>query len=371
MMRNLILLLLMPTVLAAQQNKPGAGLGLEANLFTGKIIKHTVNFLPPVPDLSTGIDLNITYQTYGKKDWEQRRRYPTIGLGLTYTNYGNDSIYGRCFSIYPNITLNLITRQKLQWTMRIGDGIGFVTGKFGRQPLSDTLNNAIGSTLNDYASFNTDIRYRFNSHWDVQAGINFSHISNASFKQPNLGVNLLGYHLGVRYFPVTSTPTLIKRNLPHLPNRILFQARVALAFTQSNAPFGPHYPVYMASAFVSRRWLSKNKMFAGIDYSYHENMVAFLKNNLIEPGQERKFSYKSAVLFGNEFLLGRLGVVLQLGVYIKQGYLKQDPYYQKIGGNYYLLQSEKGILKELCITGLLKTHKSVAELAEFGIGFGF
>ena len=344
---------------------------MEANVFTGKVIKHSKKFHLPIPDVSTGVEVGVLWQTTGKKDWHQRRHYPTIGLSMAYTNYGIDSVYGRCISLFPTLTIPVITGNRLEWTIRIGDGIGYVTHKYGRIPLSDTLNNAIGSHINDYASFNSDIRYHFNTHWEAQAGINFSHISDASYHQPNLGINLIGYHAGIRYFPVGSRPQRQVRTLPRLRNRTLFQLRGGLAFTQSEAPGGPSYPVYLGTALVSRRYRSKNKVFAGVDYSYHESIAAFLRNNLIEPGHERRFASKSAILVGDEFLMGRLGLVLQMGYYIHQAYLMQDPYYQKLGANYYLLQREKGIVKEFCLSGYLKTHKSIAELAEFGMGISF
>ncbi|MCW3123520.1 MAG: hypothetical protein JWQ38_3012, partial [Flavipsychrobacter sp.] len=87
-------------VVNAQQSSPWTGVGIEANVFAGKVIKHTKKFHLPVPDLSTGADINFQWSTYGKKEWHQRRRYPLIGIGFTYTNYGIDSIYGRCFSLY-------------------------------------------------------------------------------------------------------------------------------------------------------------------------------------------------------------------------------------------------------------------------------
>lgn len=353
------------------ENRQWAGFGVEVNPFVGKVIKHSQKFHLPVPDLSTGVDINFNYQTYGRKAWEQRRGYPLVGVGITYTNYGIDSVYGRCIALYPNITLPIIRTKKLEWTVRIGNGIAYVTKKYGRVPITDTLNNAIGSHINDFASFNTDIRYRINEHWDVQAGMNFTHISDASYHQPNLGINLYGYHAGVRYFPVTSKPRQIHKKWPPLKNRWLMQARASFAYNQIEAPQGPVYPVYMGALFASKRWWSKNKMFVGVDASYHAAIYAFQRNYEINEGREAYNSVKGAVFVGNEFLLGRLGIVLQVGWYVKQAELKQDKYYQKIGGNYYILQKEKGPIKELFFTGLLKTHKSVAELAEFGVGVGF
>ncbi len=360
-----------PAVFGQDSNAPLAGYGVEANIFAGKVFKHTTKFELPIPKLSSGLDLNFTQKTSGTKDWHQRRHFPVIGIGITYTNYGIDSIYGRCFSIYPNITFPIIAGKKLLWTFRIGDGVGYVTHLYGRHPIADTINNAIGSHLNDYASFNMDLRWRINPHWDIQGGWNFTHISDASFHQPNLGINLYGAHIGIHFYPVTSTPKTVKKDLKPLKNRWLIEGRAGLAFTQSEADYGPSYPVYMGSLLVSRRWRSKNKMFIGADYAYFTGIYAFLRNNLIDVGTEKQNSYKSAIFFGNEYLFGRLGLVLQVGIYMKQSYLAQDPYYEKLGANYYILQREKGPLKELFLCGFLKTHKSVAELAEFGMGMGF
>ncbi|GAA4460494.1 hypothetical protein GCM10023093_03230 [Nemorincola caseinilytica] len=369
---TVLLLLLSAQAAPAQDNRPGAGFCVDVNYFAGKVIKHTAKFRLPVPDVSTGLDLNLQWKTYGKRDWHQRRRYPTIGIGLAYTNYGIDSVYGRCFSIYPNIEIPLIAGDRLRWTVRIGDGAGFVTRKYSRVAPIDTQNNAISSHLNDYASFMMDLRYKVSSHLHVQAGVNFSHISNASFRQPNLGINLAGVHVGFKYFPVTDAPKPIKHELQPLSRRWLGQFRLGLAYTGSNAPEGPSYPVYLVTALASKRWISKNKALIGLDYSYHQQITAFLRNNsFVEPGTEKQHAYKMAVLAGNEFILGRLGVVLQVGYYVKQAFQSQGKLYQKLGGNLYLSRNDKAFVKEMYLCAFLKTHLSTAELAEFGFGMSF
>lgn len=369
----LLLSVLVSQYCVGQENKRLAGFGIESNVFKGTVIKHTAKFHLPVPELSTGMDVNFQWKTWGKKDWEIRRRYPIIGIGITYTNYGIDSIYGRCYSIYPNITIPLISYKKLEWTLRIGNGVGYVTKAYSRITPVDTINNAIGSKLNDYATFMTDIRYHANEHWDLQAGMNFSHISDASWHQPNLGINLYGFHAGVKYFPTTSQPKRVVKKLKPLSNRWLAEFRTSISFNQSQAPLGPTYPIYLATAYASKRWISKNKLFIGIDYSYHQGIYAYLRNNtgFVPAGMESRHAYKSALILGNEFLLGRVGVVLQMGYYIKQAYQTQGLYYQKLGGNLYLVQREHGPIKEFFLCGFLKTHLSVAELAEFGFGMGF
>ena len=368
----MLLLLISSRRYATAQSSPvfGEGSGIEMNEFAGKVIKHTVKFELPIPSLTTGTDINFIWKTTGKKEWQQRRRYPTLGLGFTYTNYGIDSVYGRNFSVYPNITFPIIQGKRLEWTVRIGDGACFATKRYSRITPLDTLNNAIGSHINDFASFNTDIRVHLNRHLDIQLGGNFSHYSNASFQQPNLGVNMGGGHIGIRYFPTTGEPKHIVRDLKPLKNKWGLAFNAGIAFNQPPPATGPAYPVYMTAVYVTKKWISKNKLFGGIDYSYHESIYAFLRNNNIDEGSEAAHSYKSALFAGNEFLLGRVGVVLQLGYYIKQAYLVQGPYYEKLGANLYLKHSEKGFVKDIFLCGFLKAHVAVAELAEFGFGMG-
>lgn len=368
---GILLLFLCPHVLRAQSTDVLTGIGFEGNVFAGKVLKHTAKFHLPIPDVTTGTDINFLWKTFGRKEWHQRRGYPTIGVAFAYTNYGIDSVYGRCFSMYPNITIPLIAGNRLEWTVRLGFGIAYVTRNYSRIPF-DTLNNAIGSNVNAYPSVFTDLRYHISNHWDVQAGANISHISDASFHQPNLGINMYAAHVGVRYFPRGSSPKCVVRDLKPLPNRWLFQFRATIAYDGSNAPLGPAYPIYLGTAYVSKRWDSRNKVFGGVDYSFHTNIDAFLHNNeFVAPGTEAQHSYKTAAFIGNEFLVGRVGVVAQVGYYLHQAFQVQGKVYEKLGGNLYLVQREHGAIKEFFLCGFLKTHLSVAELAEFGFGMGF
>jgi len=353
------------------QNQPGAGFGIETNFMAGKVFKHTVKFTLPLPYLCTSYEINFQWKTHGDKEWQQRVKFPVWGIGINYTNYGLNAIYGRAIGFYPNLQIPLIKRKNWEWTLRAGFGFGLISKHYSRAPDWDTVNVAVASNINNYTLFMTDLRYHISHHLDVQTGLNFSHISNGTYHVPNLGINMYGAHIGLRYFPVTSTPVNTIRQLKHLPNRWLFQGRFSMGLTQYGPPLGPTYKIYLATLYASRRWGSRNKMYAGIDYSYHQDIYTFLRNNEIYPGQEAQHAWKSALLGGGEFGVGCFGIITQIGVYIHEAALIQDPYYEKIGAHIYLIQREKGGLKELFLSALLKTHKTNAEVAEFGIGFGF
>lgn len=350
---------------------PGSGFGIETNVIAGRIIKHTVKFTAPIPPVSGAVDLNLVWQTYGKKDWHQRRNFPVIGLGITYTDYGDNVIFGNCVGIYPNLQIPLLLRKNIDWTLRLGDGLAYVTRKYQTIAPIDTINNAIGSHLNDFAVFMTDLRYHVNEHWQMQFGLSFTHISNADYHQPNLGVNLLGIHVGAQYFPVTYKPRPIIRDLPKLSNRWLTEVRLGTTYNESRSPGNPELPSYMASVYASRRWKGKNKYFFGADYAFHNDVLAFLKWCNLYHGNERAHSWDGAVFAGNEFLMGRVGIMTQIGIYYHQTYLAFDPFYEKFGCNYYIIKKETGPVKEIFLSALVLAHEITAQYGEFGIGVGF
>lgn len=353
------------------QEQNWAGAGIEANFLLGKMIKHTAKFTGVLPKESYALQLNIVKQTYGQKDWQQRRNFPQIGVNLVYVNYNKSDVYGSVFGVCPNIQIPLLKYKNLEWVFDAGMGVGYDTKPYERLPHPNLGNVAIGGHLNNVSPFSTELKLTINQHLGLQIGGNFVHVSNASFEQPNLGINLWGAHVGLRYSPVDNNPKKIYKQLEPLKNRWLVSARYSMAFYENNPADGPKYRVYNGSIFVSKRYWSKNKVYAGFDYTYNTGVYVFLKSIENLQGREDKASTSVAAFAGNEFLVGKLGIVFQLGVYLKELYNVHEVMYQKIGGNYYFYQSEKGILKEAYATVFLKTHKANAEYAELGLGLSF
>jgi hypothetical protein len=365
-----IYLLMATSILAGQDTARLAGVGLETRLLTGKVFKHEEKFTLPIPKVTMGLDVNLTRRTNGAKQWEAWRRYPRIGIAAAVFRYGIDSVYGTSFGIYPNVTLPLLVYNNFEWTLRLGNGIGYVTERFSRVPPVNTVNVAIGTHLVDFIVFNSEAVYRPSPHWELSAGIFVHHISSGSFRKPNLGVNAVGISTGVSWFPVTATPTRLPNVAPLPRPRTLLQLRYGMTLVSAYTPRGPLYPVYSGTAYASRRYGRNNKFFAGADYSYHQNLYSYLKFNNLHAGSENRMATKTSILVGDEFIIGRVGILMQLGAYLHKGYGQHADVYQKIAGNYYLIQQERGPIKELFVFTALKTHLNVAELGEIGIGLG-
>lgn len=373
--RCCILLVLLGALEATAQTDPnarGAGLGVETNVFYGNMLKHTPALTGPIAKDCYGVDVNMVFKTYGKKPWEELRNYPTFGLGIHYLNYNNPSVYGFAIGIAPNISLPLIRRAKFETTLRIGMGVGYVSKHYSLKADGTTENLAIGGHANNVSPLFLDFRWALNKHWQLQGGMNFTHISNASFQQPNMGTNIWGAHLGFRYFPVTGEPVKIRRAVrPTFRNNFVVSAKASIAFKESTTSDGPLYNTYIGTLSVGKRFASKNKVYAGVDYHYSPYKYAFLKSIGNPPNSKHEASGQTAVFAGIEFFFNRVAIVGQLGYYVQRSLEQSDKVYQKIGANYYFIRQEYGVVKEVYFSALLKTHLSNAELFEMGIGITF
>jgi len=367
-MKARLFLFVVLTAIAAGPSR--AQIGLEVNVVSGKVLKHTSKFNAPIPAGSNAVELALLRQTTGTKDWEQRRSYPLWGLGIKYTNYGDANVLGSAIGVYPLLQIPIVRGNNLEWTVRGGLGIGYATSVYNRAPTWDTINNAIGSHINNFSSFATDLRCRLNGRWSLQLGVAFTHMSNGAMKLPNLGINMYGAQVGLRYWPDGDRRGRIDRERPVLKNRFLLQMRGGIAITEAGKTDGPTYPIYLGTVYGSRRYASKNKVLLGVDYSYYASLYAFQRNNEINVGEERANSWKAGVFVGHEWLFGRMAFIAQFGYYLKQAVNGQDKIYQKLGYNYYLIRSEDGPLRELALSVLLKTHNATAELVEYGLTLG-
>lgn len=338
---------------------------------SGRIVRHSANFPRNVPQVSLAADLNLVWNTYGRKEWNQRSCFPTTGLGILYTDYCSKNVFGHFVGVYPNLFLPFACGERVQWTCRLGVGLAYTNKRYSLAPDYDTLNTAISSHVNALAVFVSDVRYHVNPHWDVQAGINFSHISNALYSEPNLGINMVGAHIGARYFPCVANPQRITCSLPKLPPRWLVDVRGGMSHKRARAKGNPVKPAYIGAISVSRRWNQRHKVFAGVDAAYHEDVYAFLKNYGVDLGVEKQNSWDGGFFAGNEFIVGRVGMLASVGMYYKQTFLHFDSFYEKIGVKYYLCAREKGFVKEWFLSAMLNTHGIVAEYSEFGMGVAF
>jgi len=126
--------------LAAQK-----GISIESTFHFGAVTKHSPELTFKVKGPTIGADVNFKFQTFGKKDWHQWRKFPQFGMAAAWFRFGNTSILGNAFTISPNITTTLFEGKKWKGHFQVGTGIAYLTKKYN--PVSNPENNAIGSNI--------------------------------------------------------------------------------------------------------------------------------------------------------------------------------------------------------------------------------
>ncbi len=373
-LQSLLFAIIVLEPLLAQENTPSpwTGIGVEQNIKWGSMLKHSEKFTGPVSNNVWGYELHLLQQTYGKSIWQQRRNFPLIGLAFNYMNYGYNDIYGSVLGLSPTITLNLLKYKNFSWTFRAGFGLGYVTKYYQRPPAPSQQNAAIGGHLNNVSPLSTDIRWTLNERIALHAGFFFTHVSNASIQIPNLGINTYGAQIGVRYFPLTAQPNrIIRDHVDTWRNQYGVQVRTSVGFKEVGSYGGPRYQSYLLGIQGYKLYQSKNRVYFGAEYQYHQQVYAFHKSNFESKAKARSEAGQLAIHLGHEFIIGRFGIIGQLGYYIKDVEERSIPLYQKIGTQFYIMQRDKGFIKHLYANILLKTHLANAEMAEIGIGMSF
>ena len=73
--------------LAAQK-----GLSIESTFHFGVVTKHSPELTFDVKEPTVGVDVNFKFQTFGKKEWHQWRKFPQFGIAAAWFRFGNTAV---------------------------------------------------------------------------------------------------------------------------------------------------------------------------------------------------------------------------------------------------------------------------------------
>ena len=189
-----LLFCFLSALLSAQESN----LSVQIAQSPGMLIKHTrkMNFNPT--GLSQFTELNLTFHTKGKRAWESYYHLPRLGLGLRYLDLGKPSeILGTGYAFFPFIDFGFFQKQQSSFRFMIGCGLAYLNQTY--QIKGNPSQTAIGSHWNNLTTFQFKYEHSLYKTHFLSAGVTLSHISNGSFKAPNLGLNFVSVTFGYAY----------------------------------------------------------------------------------------------------------------------------------------------------------------------------
>jgi hypothetical protein len=340
-------------------------LSFDLRFCGGAIYKHTEKVYLNPPAFSQEVEFSVSHRSFGKRKWERENNCPVPSVNLCFSQYGDE--LGNAISLYPGIEWAILRNKKFDWKFKIGGGIGLATDRWER---GDTINNYLGSRLNNFTVIQTEFQFPIGKKINLAAGGRMSHISNGAFRIPNFGINLFSGFVGVNYFPLgkkeitTQKPELLTKR------KINFGLRTGFAWGEQNAADGPLSSIYSQSFFAASSLLRKHRIYAGIDITHNRKALNNFKYALLD-GNLNWDATNASAFVGVELLYGRVGIPFQFGVYAKKLRNDESPWYQKMGFLYYFYRNESSWLKSLYAGPLLKSNKINADYIEFCVGTMF
>ena len=351
----------------------------------GKLLEIYSDY--PKSNTNFGIDAAWTTQGDTSKIWEAMWNYPETGVALSYVNLGNNDTLGSSIGITYRFYLMQSLGRRWSITEGMDMGIAYYTLPF--HYIENPGNIAVGARFSALVRFSVSFRFQISKSWQTYAGLAFHHASNGHTGLPNVGINIPMLQLGAVYY-IKKDESFRKVPKPEFvyDKKIQFNMRLALGINRFGSEVGPsngpYYPIYLASFYLDKRVSAINKIQFGIDTYYNSGYRQYLESQQ-PPELEANFVNASviSVWVGNEFLIGRLGLILQVGYNLYNPFLK---YFVKldesispakayipgrIGVQYYLKDNFHGARKNAFIGVYVKSNMGQADFLEFSLGYKF
>lgn len=250
---------------------------------------------------------------------------------------------------------------------RMAMGLGYLS-KFW-DGYSNPDNNIIGSHLNNNTGFRIGFGIDAGKHIQLRPSFSFTHYSNAAAQFPNLGINVLSFHMGVQYRnnPIEPNDIIHHKELPKRSKTLQLSVSTGGGIKEIGRTVrGPKYLTVVTSVDFGLFVVSNNRLKLGLTHEYSPSRSAFYSHNG-SYSQKEVNAIAHGLLFyvEDEILLGHLGLIGQIGYYATQATVKFP--FTRIGFRYYPLDPLKNRLAPY-IGVRLKSHMITAEYFDVTIG---
>ncbi len=341
---------------------------IDVSAFYGMAIEHDKSLNTAIEGNPFGILLSYNQRKTEKTAFNQHYNYPDQGFSFIYQNF-NSKVLGQSFSLYRHYTFYFgKNKTPRTWFLKTGLGLGYNTNPY--DAFTNNQNFAFGSHL--LLSGFANVGYQNESLWKTlgfKTGITLIHYSNASFKNPNLGLNTLAFTLGLHYnfenriLPKAETLALSEENKNA---KIKFNFVFRSGLNQSKEIGSGKHAFYHFTGFASKKINYYSTLTAGVDYF----ITPFIKN-YIPYYNATEFANESAnntdrigVFVGHELTFNHFALVSQIGYHVHAPF-------QYISGVYERFAIKNKLSKHLFSEVGLKVNLFRAEALEIGIGYQF
>ncbi len=310
----------------------------------------------------------------GGETWHQTCKYPRMGMGFQYLHIMNRDELGHPFSVYGFYDGNFFRSKNFEFNSRLALGMAY--GSRPYNPADPLPNDIICTKLNVFAEMGLGISVRLNHSLFMEPAFRFTHFSNGNTREPQKGLNIPAYSIGLRSYlgntpaiPVKSPLDDIEhrhevlafvgvapRQLDFIDNETFLHETYGLVFLMANLHLGYNYT-------VSRRI----KLGGGVDLIYDgtngmkEAAMAGMPVKSAVPASDKT---GLSVFLGGENAVGRLSVIVSLNYMVAQTRFPSSTrkLEQRLGFKYH-------VLPNVFVGANVRAYRfAAAKAVEFNIG---
>ncbi len=358
---------------------------VQPQIEIGKILNNA----PDIPNRTVSVfgDINFAWQTRGKQIWNQYYKYPQVGVMVSAGDLGNKDTLGYTITAVPNISIRLSNWKRVNIYMLLGLGLAYFSNPYDE--IHNSGNKLIGTRITNKSVVSFDLNYHLTKQFVLIAGFSIAHYSDAHYQLPNFGINIPAMNIGIKYFPKAFPKEYYTyENGVSYHKHFLFNIKFGIGFHEFGSVIkptgGPKYPIYTATAYMSKRLNTILNLQFGINYNYYTSYYDFITSQEYYSSNQH-FKSSSIIAFaGIEFLVGKFGFSGQLGTYLynefykdlqnlrsdDRGWKYQTSKYinARLGAQYYIFDPIKSTKLNPWIGAFLKSVGGAADFAEISIG---
>lgn len=309
-----------------------------------------------------GFDVRLGFRKTDPDDvYSNVYRRPYLGVGYYNSTFHNDDI-GKPNALYFFLTVPIAFEQAKKLTFSYSAAFGLSYNFNPYDSINNTANIFIGSYRNCYVHLGFVANYKFNEKWAVNGTLGFKHFSNGSFKQPNLGINLIPVTVAVSYKMSKDPIDQYKKPIPAYLRHSLVNVTFSGGSKNYKSGEDNHFKTMIGVNYL-RQINYKYRLGIGMDFFYAD--AAELRNTSDASDFSKSFSY--AIVGSWEWVLTeRLYAPIAIAFYLHRNEENGEitPYYERVGLRYRITDH--------LVTGVtIKAHKGVADIFEWTIGYTF
>lgn len=307
-----------------------------------------------------GIGAEYLVETDGSRAWENVYGHPRLGAALYYEDFHYD-VLGKAFSGAVVAEFPMVKKRFFGMDMRFLAGAAYVTKKFDSD--NNPANLLIGSHFSAFFVFGPQFAFFMNRPQRLLAGFNFVHYSNGAMRLPNLGLNLMQWHVGVQGRIGEERPKFTgepRETIVYNKWQKYFTA--AFGVRENQQPEGPKFFILSTTAGVYRMFGQCFRAGVGADFMRDESELTRLGNYGVEHYDWSPYLLGLHLSCGVCF--GRTTATLHLGGFVVNEIYDGVPLYDRLVINYF-------ITKHIMANLGLRTYFMRAEYIEWGVGYMF